>query len=82
MENADNEQDKINLRQRNSEEEDMKNSLVKAMSKADKHERELKEKGRVTRFVRSNKYSDVIGHNYRIMESLQSAASNCKLLVH
>ena len=58
--------------------EQMKSSLVDAMLSAEEHEEAMKSKGRATRFVRSTKYSDTIGHNFRIMQSLQTAAENCK----
>jgi hypothetical protein len=58
--------------------EHLKQTLTDAMMKAMQHELIFKSRARVSRFVRSTKNSDIIGHNYLIMRSMQTALENCK----
>ena len=38
----------------------------------------FKSRGRISRFVRSSDYSDIIAHNYMISQGLEAAAAQCK----
>jgi hypothetical protein len=58
--------------------EHMKRELKDAMMKTMHHEMVFKSRGRISRFVRSSYYSDIIAHNYMISQSLEATANKCK----
>ena len=58
--------------------EHMERELKDAMMKTMHHEMVFKSRGRISRFVRSSYYSDIIAHNYMISQSLEATANKCK----
>ena len=68
----------LSLTRRSTKQEQLKTKLMEAMHHQMEHEMTFKTRERVSRFIRSTKQSDIIGHNYMIMRSLQIAAENCK----
>ena len=58
--------------------EHMEQALADAMMKTIHHELVFKSRGRISRFVRSSDYSDIIAHNYMISQGLEAAAAQCK----
>ena len=62
---------------RKSAQEELKPKLMKAMHHQMKHKITCKSRKRVTRFTRSTKQSEMIGHNYMMMKSLQRELENC-----
>ena len=54
----------------------LKQVLIESMEHEMEHELAFKKRERVTKFIRSTKQSEAIGHNYMIMRSLHIAAEN------
>ena len=62
---------------RKSSREELTTTLMKAMQHQMKHKITCKSRKRVTKFIRSTKQSEMIGHNYMMMKSLHRELENC-----
>ena len=58
--------------------EHMEQALTEAMLETMHHELAVQSRGRISRFVRSSKYSGIIANNYMISQNLESTANKCK----
>ena len=72
----------LSLTRKSTKQKLLKSKLMEAMHHQMEHEITMKTRGRVTRFIRSTKHSDIIAHNYMIMRGLQTETekSNKKIM--